>query len=53
MWRAERCSETHLRCLADLVECIVFIMKKKGRSTGVRSYKEKKKKREKEAVERN
>ena len=37
LWRVERCSENHLRCLADLVECVVFIMKKKGRSTGVRS----------------
>nr|POF06597.1 g-type lectin s-receptor-like serine/threonine-protein kinase [Quercus suber] len=30
-----KCSENHLRCLgANLVECVVFIMKKKGRSTG-------------------
>ena len=47
LWRVERCTENHLRCLADLVECVVFIMKKKGRSTGVRSWKEKKKERRK------
>ena len=35
-WKVERCSENHLRCLANLVECVVFIMKKKGRSTSVR-----------------